>query len=323
MSQRGVRGRSSLLKWGIVGCTVLVLLTGQVSTWVEAMRSNVVAVEATRQLVNGDVLPVDQQVFTLSADCRSYPGLIQYYYATKDQRPEDALQALTAQQACSQHSRLLKPLQGELLAKLGRSQESCAVLSEIKATALMLSLGQQARAAEDWESVATFLDCVEALKNQVSWWISPYIMGDLYYALGQHYETAGEAERALETYQHTIDWYPGWAGPIVRRANLLIKLNRSVEGITLLESALAQGGDTVARWELVNTLAPIWEEQNKLDYAYCAYQEAVTLIPDLPSVYEAEQLRPRLLEQINRLRAARTSLESTDCRKLLAAPAAQ
>lgn len=295
------------LRWLCVCLSLLVVLVAGGSTVYDLGYRNLRAVWALKWLgaldASGDA-PGAQRVALGAAQCATYAELVvalRSLEAVDSEGSWDALQREATR--CVGDSRAgWVVAMAERSSLSGRHEESCHALSGVDAKAALLVLGERAFEQQDWDTLALYLRCIDALRQRPNR-VSPHRVAELYMSLGTHYERVSQRPAALQAYGQASAWYPVvWSTPIVLQARLLAQDGERSQAIALLEGSLAVGADDAGAFELLRELGYRLEGEGDAAGAYCAYDKALRLAPGLPPSIAPEHWRAEIVQKVASLR---------------------
>ncbi len=248
----------------------------------------------------------------MPAACPDYPTGLRLLYGGA-LAPAEVLSRVERLAGCWPPERvaLLAGRRAEALWALGRHREACSELAAVSGAPSMLALAERSSRSDDWDAVATYLECLPALASGDTW-ISPWIVARLYFGLGQHLEKEQDTDGAIAAYNAAGAWHPTvWAAPYQRQAQLLWGRGDHQPAINLLVDALARSTDATAEFHLWRTLGQFWNQRMDQFDALCAYQKAADLMDRLPAGSLTEDSRRALLQELEALQD--TAAETRPC----------
>ncbi|MDW8317199.1 MAG: hypothetical protein RMN53_05020 [Anaerolineae bacterium] len=225
--------------------------------------------------------------------------------------PEQQLQLLNQMVSCQRPERrsLLTPWVVVTKWNMARHGEVCERLLALNAPHRLVELAQDSLTKGDWESVEAALECVQRFPPDGAW-VSPFIVSQLYYSLGQHFEDADEIAKALGAYDAAARWYPVvWSAPYTRKAALLWRSGAQAEAVDWLVDGLVRSTDVTATFYLWRELGKYWQQQGNLNDAACAYRNAAALANHVPP----QNVTPRELDQLRAELSALGTPPATAC----------
>lgn len=302
--------RLGRLRWLCVCLTLLVVLIAGGPTAYDLGGRNLRAVSALKWLgafdASGDS-PDRRRTALGAAECATYAELVvalRSLEAEGSEGSEDSWKALQREATrCVGDSRTgLVVALAERSSLSGRHEESCRALSGVDAKAALLVLGERAFEQQEWQTLALYLRCIDALRQRPNR-VSPYRVAELYMSLGTHYERVSQRPAALQAYGQASAWYPVvWSTPVVLKARLLAQDGERWQAIRLLEASLAAGADDAGSFELLRELGYRLEGEGDAAGAYCAYGKALRLAPGLAQSIAPEHWRAEISRKVASLR---------------------
>jgi tetratricopeptide (TPR) repeat protein len=282
---------------------LLVSLPSGTSVLIDALRVNRHALEATKRLVSAPA--AGPEAGAIPATCPDYPTGLQLMHQS-GLTPAETLERTDRLAACwpPERAALLAGWRAGALWALGRHQEVCDSLAAVNAAPRMLALAEQSAGAEDWAAVRVYLDCLPRLAGGDAW-ISPWIVAQLYFGLGQHLERNQALGPAIAAYHAAASWYPTvWATPYQAEAKLLWQQGRNEQAVSLLVDAVSRSTEPSASFQLWRQLGQYWVQRNNNVDALCAYRRAAALVDRLPAGNLSENGRRGLLQEVDVLENA-------------------
>jgi len=190
---------------------------------------------------------------------------------------------------------------------LGRYDAVCDSLVTLMAVDKLLDLAAQAAQAGNWSAVEAGLTCIDRFPTD-DLWISPYIVGPIYFRLGQNYEGSDSVEQAIAAYGEAARWYPVvWAEPYIAKANLLWQADAKQEAIRWLVDGVSKSTDVTATFNLWRELGHYWVQQGQLKDAACAFSSALQIIAEVPPQNLAVGTHEHIQQELDRIGALPSS----------------
>lgn len=294
---------AAMAVWPLLLAALAALLLVQGPLLAGAWSLNRQAVAAAKEIIAEPEVGATPDA--MPAACADYPSGLRSLHG-ESLSPAQILQRTENLAACwpPERAALLTKWRAEALWALGRHREVCRELAAVSAAPTMLSLAERSAKSEDWDAVATYLECLPALASREAW-ISPWNVARLYFGLGQHLEEKQDTDGAIAAYGAAAAWHPTvWAAPYQRKAQLLWGRGDHQSAINLLVDALARSTDATASFHLWRALGQFWNQQGDRVNALCAYQKAADLMDRLPAGNLTEDSRSALLRELEALRSA-------------------
>lgn len=170
-----------------------------------------------------------------------------------------------------------------LLGELGRDEEACKLLTDLKSTDGALAYARQSIDVGNWLSGKVYLRCVDEIAK-LGMWVSPWRVAELYQRLGQHFEDVDQVDDAIAAYGEASYWHPGvWAMPYLRKAQLLWGQGKTVEAIDWLIAGIPRSTDATSAFYLWRELGEFMVARGAASDGLCAYQKARDVMDQVPS----------------------------------------
>lgn len=253
---------------------------------------------------------------TTENGCDNYIKAVQVLRSTTFQKlpPESQLQLLERYESCLPEERrqMLTGWRSSALWAQGQFDAACDLLVTTNAPDQLLKLAQQAEKDSSWAAVEAALGCIQRFDPDGPW-VSPYIVSQLYYALGVHFEQIQATDEAIGAFDDSARWFPVvWSAPYTKKAALLWSQGDHAGTIDWLVGGLSRSVDVTATYNLWHALGDYWLQVEELDNAYCAYQAALDMIDQVPPENIAPGDQDRLIERVHQLEAIAPAECSSD-----------
>jgi tetratricopeptide (TPR) repeat protein len=244
--------------------------------------------------------------------CPPYPAAVAFL---KDSRVTTVqkLEFLDTRSGCWAPARpaLAAGWRAEVLWELGRDEEACRLLTDLKSAARALEYARQSIEAGNWPRGTAYLQCLEEIVKQ-GIWVSPWKVAELYQRLGQHYENVGRVDDAIVAYGEASYWHPGvWAMPYVRKAQLLRDQGKTSEAIDWLVAGIPRCTDATSTFYLWQEFGEFMVARGADVDGLCAYQRARDVMDQVPSQNLPDSVRQLTQERLNALTARVGAARST------------
>jgi tetratricopeptide (TPR) repeat protein len=152
---------------------------------------------------------------------------------------------------------------------------SCLALSKAGAKVHLIDLAARAYAADNWAGMATYLECVNAIKSADGEVAASHV-AEMYDQLGRHYQEIGEQVKAITAFERSIMWYAPsiYARPLVALTEIKRHEGDLVGAIQMLITALPRIKDRKTTFDILRELGFVLEDKGDAQSAYCAYVKA-------------------------------------------------
>lgn len=268
-------------------------------------KTNVSGVDTLNRLFSGQLADRAVSEVALEESCSNYVAAIEVFESPGFQAltSESKLHLLKRYNDCLEEERrpLLARWMGDPMWSQGRYDEVCDLLVFVNSPDKLLRLGQQAVQEANWSAVESVLNCIPRFDPNVSW-VSPFIVSQLYFALGDHFDQIGAINKAIAAFDNSTRWFPVvWSSPYMKKAGLLWDQGDRRGAIDWLVNGVAHSSDVTATYNLWRALGEYWQELGELDSAYCAYLNALGLIEVVPPENVSPVDRTALTEVVRQL----------------------
>ena len=232
----------------------------------------------------------------------SYPAsaaVLQNFRST----PLQKLELLDAQSRCWAAARpaLAAGWRADALWESGRDEETCKLLTDLKAANKALAYARQSIEAGTWQRGTVYLRCVGNIAK-LGVWVSPWWVAEVYQHLGQHYDDNGEVDNAIAAYGEASNWLPSvWSVPYVRKAQLLWGQKKTDEAIDWIVAGIPRCTDATSVFYLWLELGEMMTAQGADANGLCTYQKARDVMDQVPSQNLPDSLRQQTQEKLSAL----------------------